>query len=259
MTGGFIVKENTVLTKMRSGEPAAIGWLTAGSPLLAEIVAGLGFDGIILDTQHGYWSYEAMLNALQVILPTPTIPFVRVARNEPDLIGLALDAGALGVIVPLVNTPEQAARAVAAARYAPAGSRSVGGVRLRLYGSDYVQEANRQIMVATMTETSEAIENVRAIAAVPGVDCLFIGPSDLALSLGCYPERNQAHSRAIAEVIAAGREAGVPVGMACSGAEDCLQRARDGMLFLAAGNDASWCTAGATTHLKTLRTGLARE
>jgi len=179
-----------------------------------------------------------------------------VLRNEYHLIGRALDDGALGVVVPLVNSAAEAKAAVQAARYPPAGARSAASARVRYYGEDYVQQANSEIMVVVMIETREAVGRVEEIAAVPGVDCLMIGPGDLSLSLGCFGAPDAAHAAAIEGVVAAGRKAGVSVGMACGGPDDAVRRAEQGMLFLAGGSDWGWAIGGAQAHLAALQAGL---
>ncbi len=250
--------QNRALHKMRDGSPITICWLVSGSPLLAEAAARLGFDAVLIDTQHGYWPREALINALQVIGSSDSVPLVRVLRNEPHIIGQALDYGALGVIVPLVNTAAGAEAAAHAARYPPAGIRSAGGVRLAYWGDDHIPDANDEIMVVVMIETREAVANAEAIAGVPGVDCLMIGPGDLALSLGCFGDRNEEHATAIQHVIEAGRAAGVAVGMACSGPEEAIRRAEQGMLFLASGSDWGWFTSGGRAGQEALSEGLAK-
>lgn len=237
------MKKNLALEKLRQGDPVFGYWLTGGSPLVAEAMAQLGFDFLLIDRQHGYWSFDATLQALQVISPTATMPFVRVRRNEPGLINQALDMGALGVIVPLVNSAEEAAAAVAPAKYPPVGSRSTGGSRLALYGSDYTRASadqfNFETLVAVMIETREGVEQAEAILSVPGVDAGFIGPSDLAFSLGVLPFQSQEHEAALQKVLQAGRNTGTPVGMPLATPALCRERASQGFTFLTCGGDMS--------------------
>ncbi|MBI2202115.1 MAG: hypothetical protein HYU43_09290, partial [Armatimonadetes bacterium] len=207
------MRTNQALGRLRRGEVVTCFWMNLGSPLLAEMAARWNaFDSILLDAQHGYWTEETLLTALQVIGPTETVPLVRVARNDPALIGRALDAGALGVMVPLVNSVEEAKQAVSAMRYPPAGSRSAGGTRLFYYGEDYYGAANSEILCMVMIETVEAVSRAVEILSVPGVDMGFIGPGDLAISLGCYPQRGSVHEAAVMKVLEAGNKAGKPVG-----------------------------------------------
>lgn len=219
------MRTNRVLARMRADEPALVGWLCSGSPFMAEGLRALDFDGWLLDAQHGYWSYDALLNALPLIAEAGPAPLVRVADNDFGLIGRALDAGALGIVVPMVNCAEDARRAVEACLYPPEGNRSSGGLRRERYGADYVEAANREIMAICMIETREAVERADEIMATPGLSCVMIGPGDLAMSLGLGLGRSPEHEACIARVVEAGRRRGVPVGMACADAEDCVRRA----------------------------------
>jgi 4-hydroxy-2-oxoheptanedioate aldolase len=247
------MKQNRVLARLRAGKPAAIGWLSSGSPLMAEGLASVGYDGFLLDAQHGYWSYEGLLQALLIIGDTETTPLVRVADNDFGLIGRALDAGALGVVIPMVNSAADARRAADACLYPPRGKRSAGGFRRERYGADYTLAANDEVLVAVMAETREAIDRIDEIMGVPGVGCVMVGPGDLAVSLGCFPDRSEEHEACIAQVIAAGRRLGVPTGIACADTEECLRRAAEGMTFLPCGNEIGWARQRAAEHLAALR------
>ena len=182
------------------------------------------------------------------------MPFVRAMAffsNEFYRIGRVLDAGAEGVIVPMVNSPEAAAAAVHAAKYPPTGGRSSGGARLGLFGDDYFQRANEEVLVAVMIETTEALAAVDEIAAVPGVDCLFIGPSDLSFSLGT--ERGSAeHQAAIARILEAADNAGVAPGIACGAVEDALRYADQGFRLVTCTSDLSTLRAGVSSVLQAL-------
>ena len=149
---------NLALQKIRNGEPAFGLACATGEPVLVEYIARAGFDWMWIETQHGYWNYDRMLHAMQIINATDTVPIVRPAENNFGLINGALDAGALGLVIPMVNTPEQAEQAVHSARYAPRGGRSSGGGRtLLVYGDYYHYDgANNEVMVSVMIETVEA-------------------------------------------------------------------------------------------------------
>ncbi len=245
------MKKNMVLEKIKRGEPAFGFGLTSGSPLIAELIACERFDWIWIDTQHGYWDESELLAALQVIFPSDSTPIVRPGSNEFYRIGRVLDAGAEGVIVPMVNSPEAAAAAVHAAKYPPTGGRSSGGARLGLFGDDYFQRANEEVLVAVMIETTEALAAVDEIAAVPGVDCLFIGPSDLSFSLGT--ERGSAeHQAAIARILEAADNAGVAPGIACGAVEDALRYADQGFRLVTCTSDLSTLRAGVSSVLQAL-------
>ena len=247
------MRQNQILRRLRNNETVYGFWLTSGSPILAEVAVHAGFEWLLLDTQHGYWTYEGIINALQVIGPTETVPVVRVARNDPALIGKLLDAGALGIVVPLVNSPEEAQQAVAAMRYPPEGKRSVGGSRLRLYGDDYFQKANEEILVAVMIERREAAEHAEEILAVPGVDCGFIGPGDLGLSLGTFGRESEEHEAMLLHVLAAGQACDVPVGMPCPDVQQARRRAEQGFRFLTCGSDTAAFIEGMQRRILELR------
>ncbi len=244
------MRKNQMLAKLRAGQPVAGCWMNCGSPVVAEIAAHAGFDWILLDTQHGYWDDSALLSAFQAISSTDTVPIARVLRNDPGLIGKLLDAGALGIIVPLVNSPQEAAQAVAAMRYPPEGQRSLGGSRLSFYGDDYFFTANKEIMVSMMIETREAAEHAAEILSVPGIDMGFIGPADLALSLGTFGRASAEHEALIEKVLAAGKACHVPMGIYCGSVEDAMRRAQQGFQFMPCVTDTSFISGGLCTILK---------
>ncbi len=179
------MRPNRLKQLWREDRPAIGGWLNIGDAFVAEIMARQGFDWVCIDTQHGLIDYSAAVHMLQAISQTDAVPVIRVPWNEPGVIMKALDAGAYAVIIPMVNTPDQAAAAVAACRYAPVGIRSMGPVRASAYGgADYGAHANDEVACVVMIETQEALRNVESIVSVPGVDAVYIGPSDMSLSLG---------------------------------------------------------------------------
>ena len=174
-------------------------------PLLAEQASKTGYDYVCIDLQHGLAGFDLLPTMLQAVGAGPSAAVARVPWNDSWMIGRALDAGAVGVIVPMVNTAEQAQAAVAACRYAPTGERSVGPIGAMTRHPGYFREAG-DVMCIVMIETEEAVRNVEAIAAVPGVDALYVGPADLSLSLGLRPLPDQEDQRfhdALAAVVAA--------------------------------------------------------
>lgn len=196
---------------LRGEEPLFGAWLQLESPMAAEIAGRLGFDWVGIDTQHGMIGYDGMLRMLQAVAIGGAPAIVRVPSADPAAIGRALDSGAAGVIVPLVESAEQARRAVAACRYAPAGTRSWGPIRPALRGGYDPQDADHEVACIAMIETREGVEAVERIAAVDGLDGVLIGPSDLALSLGGSPTAtltdpiNADHARRIVAVCHAAR------------------------------------------------------
>ncbi len=160
------------------------GWLHIPSTWSAELMAHAGWHSLTVDLQHGMHSIETAIQMMQAISTTDTVPIARVNWYEPGAVMRLLDAGAYGIICPMVNTAEQCAQFVGACRYPPQGFRSLGPTRARLYaGADYAQHANDEILTIAMVETAEALQNLDAIAAVPGLDMIFVGTGDLRLSL----------------------------------------------------------------------------
>ena len=179
------MRENHVLKKWRNDEGTVGAWISIDSSYATEHMAHVGFDWMCIDMQHGLIDYNDAKQMLVAISTTDTVPIVRVPWNEPYEIMKALDAGAYGVIVPLVNNREEVERAVAACRYPPDGMRSYGPARASLYaGRGYAAEANSNIACIVMIETAEALENLDEIMSTPGVDAVYIGPNDLAYALG---------------------------------------------------------------------------
>src|SRR5207302_9276700 len=164
------------------------GWLSISHGFSAEVMARQGFDTLCIDMQHGTTEMNEVWPMLQAISQTDTAPVVRVPWNDPAPIMKALDLGAYGIIVPMINTAADAAKAVAACRYMPTGMRSAGPVRaLQHHGADYFAKADNEIVVFGMIETKDGLANLDAIAATPGLDALYIGPADLSYALGLPP------------------------------------------------------------------------
>lgn len=179
---------NRVKKLWREGKAAVGGWATIPHVLATETMAHTGIDWLCVDMQHGCVDYSDAVNMLTAISTTNVTPFVRVPWNEPGVIMKVLDAGAYGVIVPMVSNRAEAERAVAACRYPPQGIRSNGPNRVLLYaGADYQKHANDEIACVVMVETQEGIEKLEEIVTTPGVDAIYIGPTDLALALGLPP------------------------------------------------------------------------
>lgn len=254
------MRENSVLSRLRAGQPSYGLWLTIGSTVIAEDFAQAGLDWVLIDNQHGYWSHDALLATIQVVSHTPTLPIARAGWNDPALIGRLLDAGALGVVVPMVNSRADAERAVEAVRYPPLGKRSAGGSRLLDYDPDYFTTANPAIMLAVMIETVQAVERADEILSTPGVDCCFVGPGDLALDLGTYGQPGHPrHEEALQTVLAAGKKNGVPLGIACGSADVALQRVAQGFQFVDIGSDIGFIREGQRAARRKVQTGRPTE
>ena len=171
-----------------AGRPVINGWMNAPGGFQAEVMAAMGWDSVTIDTQHGLIGYAEMVAMLQAISTTAATPLVRVSWNEPGEIMRALDAGAYGVICPMINDAVECAAFVQACRYPPAGFRSSGPIRASVYaGADYLAHANDEILAIAMVETLGGLANLDAICATPGLDGVYIGPSDLSLAMGGPP------------------------------------------------------------------------
>lgn len=199
------------------GRPAINAWLSIGSPFVAEAMAGQGWDSVTIDAQHGLIGYSEMVAMLQAVTASGVTPLVRVSWNSPGEIMKALDAGAWGIICPMISTPAEARAFADACRYQPRGTRSYGPTRAALVaGADYTARANDEMVALAMIETAEGLDNVEAIAATPGLDGIYIGPSDLSLSLGGPPGQDSQDPDLLAafdRIRAACRSAGVRAGI----------------------------------------------
>ena len=192
------MRKNLLKEKMARGERTTNGWLAFGSSYAAEVMGHAGFDSVTVDCQHGMFDFNQALPMLQALSATPTVPIVRAPWNDTAVIMHLLDAGAYGVICPMINNREEAERLVGACRYAPAGMRSFGPARGILYGgADYFDHANNEILVFAMIETLDGIKHLDDILATPGLDGIYIGPNDLALVLGARPGTDLTDSRCI--------------------------------------------------------------
>jgi 4-hydroxy-2-oxoheptanedioate aldolase len=210
------MRENTVKSAWKAGGATVGAWLSIPSSYSAELMAHQGFDWLCIDMQHGVIDYKDAVAMMTAISTTETIPFVRVPWNDPAIIMKVLDAGAYGVVVPLINTRADAEAAVAACRYPPQGIRSNGANRGILYGgSDYVAQANDQLCCIPMIETKQAIANLDDILSVPGVDGIYIGPSDLSFALGLPPRMDNEdplHVATVDTILEACKRHGVAAG-----------------------------------------------
>lgn len=255
------MKENTVKEKLAAGQPAVGTWLSLCSPIAAEYMAHLGWDWLVVDTEHSPIGFETTVQCFQAIATTPTIPMARVAWNDAALIKRLLDAGALGLVVPMVNTVAQAEQAVAAMKYPPRGVRSLGGGRCMVYGDDYFSWANDQVACIVQIEHIEAVRNAEAILSVEGVDACFIGPNDLAGSMGIKPDMSVSdprHEEAIQEVLRAAKKVGTPAGIHVPDAEHVSRRIEQGFQFIAITNDAGFMRTGARQAMSAIRGWAAR-
>lgn len=232
-----------------SGEILAGTWLNLGSSLTAEIAGRSGFDWILIDQEHGVGGEETLLYQLQALEASSAVGIVRIAWNELPRFKRTLDLGPSGIMVPYVNTAEQARQAVASMRYPPQGVRGAAGFhRAAGFSLDfdaYFAEANENLLTIVQIETAEAVANVEEIASVEGVDVLFVGPLDLSTSLGIPKQTTHPDFRAaIARVVSASRDAGKVAGILIPTLDLVPATVSDGFTFIAVGSDGSIVVSG---------------
>ena len=251
------MRENRLRTLWSEDKAAVNGWLAIANSFCAETMAHQGWDTLTIDLQHGVIDYQAMVGMLQAISTTATVPIVRVPWLEPGIIMKTLDAGAYGVICPMVNTREEAQRFVAYTSYAPKGTRSFGPVRALLYGgADYPAKANETIVRFAMIETAQALDNLDAILGVEGLDAIYIGPSDLSLALGCKPSFDDVEpkvAQAIDHIVARAKAHGVVAGIHNGRSDVAKARIARGFRFVTVSSDARLIAAGSQQVLSEMR------
>jgi 4-hydroxy-2-oxoheptanedioate aldolase len=237
------MRASRVRERWQGGEAVLSAWLSVGNSYLAELAGYSGVDCVTVDLQHGMTDVQTLIGMLQAISATPATPFVRVPGCDPALIMKALDAGAYGVICPMVNSVAEASAFVAATRYPPAGIRSFGPARGLLYGgADYFDHADATLVRLAMIETAAGLAAVNEICAVEGLDGIFIGPSDLGLALGkgaAVDPTDEAVLGSIQRCLKAARDAGKRAGIFCPSGSVAARRVRDGFDFVVPGSDAN--------------------
>ena len=251
------MRENRLRTLWRQDQAAINGWLAIPNSFAAEVMAHQGWDTLTIDLQHGVIDYAQMLTMLQAISTTPTVPIVRVPWLEPGIVMKALDAGAYGVIAPMVSTREDAQKLVSYTHYAPRGARSFGPVRASLYGgADYAAHANDTVVAFAMIETAQALDNLDAILSVEGLDAIYIGPSDLSLALGCKPVFDDVEpkvAQAIEHIVERAKAHGVQAGIHNGRPDVALGRIAKGFRFVTVSSDARILAAGSQELLGAMR------
>ncbi len=257
--GGASMRQNSVKAKWRAGDVALGAWLTNPSSISAEMMAHAGYDYVCVDMQHGIIGYQVAVTMLQAISTTDAMPFVRVPWNDISIISKMLDAGAMGVVIPMVNSADEAKQAVAACRYFPEGSRSWGPTRAAWYaGADYYPNANQEVACIPMIETKEAVERLDDILAVPGIDAAYVGPSDLSVTYGLPPgpDNGGAFEEARLRVAAACAERGVTAGIHAN-ASLAAKHTAAGYQMITITNDLGTLAVAAAAEVKLARDGVA--
>ena len=249
--------KNPLKAAWAEGRTAFGLWSVVPGSVGAEILAEAGVDYVCVDQQHGVIGYDSMVPMFQAIRGGGAAPITRVLSNDPFLIMKALDAGAWAVIVPLVNSAEEAARAVSACRYPPRGMRSFGPVRAaNVIGSRDPEELGGEVVCLVMVETREALERVEEIAATPGLDGIYVGPSDLALSLGLPPTLEVAedeHAEAVRRISEACHERGIAAGIHSPSGDWARRHAEAGFDLVTVATDAPLLRGAALRELTVAR------
>lgn len=247
--GRSTITTNPVTDKLRNGQPSVGSWLTLCSPVAAESMAHIGWDWLVVDVEHSPVGFETMVNCFRAIQLGGAVPMARVPWNDTVWIQRTLDAGALGLVVPMVNSAEDARSVVGNMRYATKGQRSFGSSRVAPYiNGDYRTWADEHLAVIVMIETIQAVEHAEAILAVEGVVGCFIGPNDLALSMGLTQKDmgpGSQHEAAMLHVLDAAKTTGKAAGKHCFSAAEVTTRIGQGFQFLALASDGVFLAKGA--------------
>ena len=256
------MRTNTVKEKLRRGEPALGAWLSLPSVPAARIMARLGFDWLVVDMEHTAHHPVVMADMVATIADSGLCaPIVRVPYNSVEWFKWALDAGAWGVVVPMLNTREEALRALEYAKYPPGGARSIGGA-FGPYGfgitnwPEYACLANNETLMIVQIESRQGLENVNDILSVPGIDVAFIGPNDLHAQLGMTPSSDGAEPEfmeAVERIKKAARSNSLALGIFSSDGEAATERMRQGFQFISVTTDISSMIAEATRNLRVAR------
>jgi 4-hydroxy-2-oxoheptanedioate aldolase len=253
----------TLARRLKAGETVHTGWCGLPYPLLPEIIAREGFPAVTLDGQHGLWDTAAIVAGVAAVRQGGAAPIVRVPVGGFASISRALGFGAEGIIAPMINTQADARALAAFAKFPPIGERSWGPHRAMMLGGFtdqqvYLAEANNLTVTLAMIETRTALANIDAIAGTPGVDGLFLGPSDLSIALsngGSLDPLSKDVDAEIDRIIAAAKKAGKIPGAYCHNAERANALAKRGMRFIAVASDMMFLRAGAAAQLKVLKGG----
>jgi 4-hydroxy-2-oxoheptanedioate aldolase len=239
------MKTNHVRSKLKQGHPSVGTWLTLPDPLAARMMARVGFDWLTVELEHTPTNFETAASIFAIVSASGSVPLVRVPWNTGENIKRVLDTGAWGIVVPMINSRVEAEAAVAAARYAPRGTRSIGGqlhaVNFETDPATYYARANDEILVVLMVEHIKAIEAADEILSVPGIDVVFIGPNDLHHSMGKPPSfesDDPAFTGALAHVLKIARKHGVAPGLHVADIAAAQRRLAEGFQFIAVASEA---------------------
>lgn len=255
------MRPNVVKKALKAGQPSVGTWLSLGSITAARFMARAGFAWLTVDIEHTLVDWETASHMFATVADADCVPLARVPANRHDHIKRVLDNGAMGVVVPMVNSRTEAEDAVAACLYPPRGTRSVGGsvhaLNFKTTPADYFAHADEELLVVLQCEHIQAVEKADEIFSVPGIDAIFVGPNDLAQSMrgkDNKPPSGEAMTQALKHVLATCKKHKVPAGLHCYSAEEAKTRIADGWQFLAIGSELRMMLDGASSVVRGLGT-----
>lgn len=234
------MKTNPVKAALAAGKPQVGTWLSFGDVFTARLMAHVGFPWLTVDLEHSPIDWQMASMMFATISDAGCVPLARVPRGDHDLIKRVLDGGAMGVVVPMVNTVEEARIAINAAKYPPTGNRSIGGsipaLNFQTSAGEYYKRANDEILVILQTESPQGVDNAEEIYSLPGIDAIFVGPNDLFWQMkkpdGTEPTPTEFEAM-LQRVLAAGKKTGTPVGIHTQSIAEVKHRISEGWQFLA--------------------------
>lgn len=253
------MKTNRVKQALAAGQPQVGTWLSFGDVFTARLMARVGFPWLTVDLEHSPIDWQTASLMFATIADSGCVPLARVPRGDHDLIKRVLDGGAMGIVVPMVNTVEEAKTAIAAAKYPPTGNRSIGGsipaLNYSATAGEYYQQANDQTLVILQTESPEGVDNAEEIYRLPGVDAIFVGPNDLYWQMkaedGSDPTPEDFEAM-LQRILAAGKKTGTPVGLHTQSVQDVQRRIDEGWQFLALQSELKMMVSKAQEHVEAL-------
>lgn len=255
---------NPLLQQLRAGKACVNGWLMVPNAYVAEVMAQTGWDSLTIDIQHGLQDFMSAVSCIQAMKGSPVTPLVRVPWNEPGIIGKVLDAGAWGVICPMVNNADEAKRLADACLYTPQGARSNGPFRAGFYGAPGVYQtiANDNVLILPQIETLEAVDNLDEILDTPGISGAYVGPGDLGMTMGLVPKLDREEPEVLAiyeRIVAATRKRGQFAGIQNSTPAYAARMAEMGFQLLTVATDINLMGFAALQATKTFRDLVAEQ
>ncbi len=252
------MRKNRLKEIFQSGKAAVNGWLQIPNSFTAELMANQNWDSLTLDMQHGVIDYPNAVGMLQAISSTQVVPMARVNWNEPGQIMKILDAGAYGIICPMVSNKKEAENFVNACMYPPNGYRSYGPIRGLVYGGpDYADQANNEILKFAMIETKESLENLDEIMKTPGLDGIYIGPADLSLAVGQQPSFDKPEGdpvyKVIMRILEHAKKNKIIAGIQNGQPEYAEKMIKKGFQLVTIGSDQRYMTAASKSALSKLK------